>query len=113
MIGCSGYGTETLDSLVASTVLKTSVPVALIVMGGLLMAAPLTFGFILRYQGRPDTLSADLTSPCLFGGFSLVVGGVLLSLGFRWLEARANKSSEPPPAPPAQPDGQPFGKSVR
>ncbi len=81
--------------------MKTPVLITLVIVGGMLMAVPFTCSFILRLQGRPDSFPLEEISPCIYGGFSLVIGAILLAFFARWLDGAA-KAGRPGRTPPAR-----------
>ncbi len=64
--------------------MKTPVLVTLIIVGGMLIAAPVTYSFVLRCRGNANALPPEEIFPCIYGGFAIVVGAILLAFFSRW-----------------------------
>jgi len=59
--------------------MKSSIPITLIIVGALLVAAPFTYSFIIAALNEHGVLDSSSRNACTFLGTALIVVGVVFS----------------------------------
>ncbi len=60
--------------------MKTPIALTLLVLGAMLLVAPLAFSFLLTAFDKTSTINPDDRTACLIGGGGMILVGVLMAV---------------------------------
>jgi hypothetical protein len=68
-----------ISNSICPAIMKTAIPLTLLIVGGLLIAAPLVMTYLTAAHEAPSILDRDLSIQCQLSGMAMGVIGVVFS----------------------------------